>query len=127
MESDSQEEVDDPISKSNISTEPLVEFAASLSNHYGRNSQSFLRQQRAVFDIEGDASGQVLILTPFQKHLETLPRPDTRSMSVSWVVRPLSHSCVTQDERDIEILRSSGMVRGMWKFMVHPENWYNLV
>ena len=121
MENEIQEEA------SNITTEGMVDFAAAISNMYGRNSQSSLQQQRAVFDITGDTSGQVLILTPFQKRLETLPRPETRSTSVSWVVHPLSHSKESQNERDTETLRSSGMVRGMWKFMVHPDNYYNLV
>ena len=125
MKSDGEEEVNDPTFS--ISTEKLVEFAASLNNIDGRNSQSSLQQQRAVFDIKGDTSGQVLILTPFQKRLETLPRAETRSMSVSWVVHPLSHLNESQDERDVETLRTSAMVRGMWKFMVHPDNYYNLV
>ena len=123
MENDNQEEVGDPTFS--VSTESIVEFAAAMNNMGGRNSQLSLQQQRAVFDINGDTSGQVLILTPFQKRLETLPRPETRSTSVSWVVHPLPHS--SQNERDIETLGSSGMVRGMWKFMVHPQNWYNLV
>ena len=123
MENDNQEEVGDPTFS--VSTESIVEFAAAMNNMDGRNSQLSLQQQRAVFDINGDTSGQVLILTPFQKRLETLPRPETRSTSVSWVVHPLPHS--SQNERDIETLGSSGMVRGMWKFMVHPQNWYNLV
>ena len=53
----------------------------SNSNAYGRSSQATLRQQREVYDIDGDISGQVLVLTPFQKRLEELPRPDTRSKS----------------------------------------------
>ena len=125
MDSHRQKEADDP--RFTISTESLAEFALAMSNMNGRNSQSSLEQQRAVFDIEGDTSGQVLILTPFQKRLETLPRPETRSTSVSWVVHPLSHLNVSQDGRDVEILGSSGMVRGMWRFMVAPENMYNLV
>ena len=121
MENEIQEE------DSSVTTEAMVDFAAAINNMNGRNSQSSLQQQRAVFDITGDTSGQVLILTPFQKRLETLPRPETRSTSVSWVVHPLSHLNESQDEGDTETLRSSGMVRGMWKFMVHPDNWYNLV
>ena len=125
MEINRPKEAEDP--RFTLSTESLVEFAVAMSNMDGRNSESSLQQQRAVFDIEGDTTGQVLILTPFQKRLETLPRPETRSTSVSWVVHPLPHVNVSQDGRDVETLGSSGMVRGMWKFMVSPENKYNLV
>ena len=125
METDSQEGIDDLTST--LPTENMVGFATDLYNLNGRNSPSSLQQQRAVFDIKGDTSGQVLILTPFQKRLETLPRPETRSMSVSWVVHPLSGCNISQNERDMETLGSSAMVRGMWKYMVQPENWYNLV
>ena len=121
MKNDNQKEVN------SITAEAIVDFAVHLNSMDGRNSQSSLQQQRAVFDITGDTSGQVLILTPFQKRLETLPWPETRSTSVSWVVHPLSHLNESQDEGDTETLRSSGMVRGMWKFMAHPDNWYNLV
>ena len=125
METDSQEEADDLTFST--SAEAIVELGALINNMNGRNSPSYLQQQRAVFDIKGDTSGQVLILTPFQKRLETLPRPETRSMSVSWVVHPLSDCNISQNKREKETLRSSAMVRGMWKYMVHPENWYNLV
>ena len=100
----------------------------------GRGSPESLRQQRALFDIEGDISGQVLVLTPFQKRLETIPRPENRSMSVSWVVQPVSHVDGSEDKEGglnffgvRETLQTSGMVRGMWKLMVQPMNRYNLV
>ena len=126
MESDNQKEVDNPIIK-NFSTEKLVEFAALINNMDGRNSESFLQKQRAVFDIEGDASGQVLTLTPFQKRLETLPRPVTRSMRLSWVVQPVPNHVEGFEDEGEETLTTVGMVRGMWKLMVQPENEYVLV
>ena len=126
MESDNQKEVDNPIIKG-VSTENLVEFATVINNMDGRNSESFLQKQRAVFDIEGDASGQVLTLTPFQKRLETLPRPVTRSMSVSWVVQPVPNHVDGSEGEGEETLTTVGMVRGMWKLMVQSENEYVLV
>lgn len=100
----------------------------------GRGSPASLRQQRALFDVEGDISGQILILTPFQKRLETIPRPENRSMSVSWVVQPVSHVDGSEDkEEEVDFFRvretfqTSRMVRGMWKLLVQPMNRYNLV
>ena len=134
---DIEEEVDHPTdSHFAFKTPPaaaLIDFAALMYNMDSKNSQRTLQQQRAVFDIKGDTSGQVLVLTPFQKRLETLPRPITRSMSVSWVVQPVPLSGRSEDmegpgrPEEEEILKTSGMVRGMWKYMVHPENRYKLV
>ena len=123
-----------PISTHVVPPVALADYAAMLYIRNSKNSQPSLQQQRAVFDIEGDASGQVLVLTPFQKRLETLPRPLTRSMSVSWVVQPvvpLSSGSEDMEEygppKEWEILKTSGMVRGMWQYMVHTINRYRLV
>lgn len=112
----------------------VVDIAVMVNNIDGRNSPSYLRQQRAIFDLEGDPSGQVLVLTPFQKRLETIPRPEGRGMSVSWVVQPVpNHVDGSEDEGKFgfmtkrETLKTVGMVRGMWKFMVQPTNRYVLV
>lgn len=133
---DNEEEVDhatDFLPASMAMTAALADYGAMLNNADNRNSQPSLQQQRAVFDIQGDTSGQVLVLTPFQKRLETLPRPLTRSMSVSWVVRPVNPLSGGSDGLEFgrfggeEILKTSGMVRGMWKYMVEPMNRYKLV
>ena len=115
----------------------LADYCASLAlsdDRNTRNSELSLQQQRAVFDIKGDASGKVLVVTPFQKRLETLPRPLTRSMSVSWVVQPVvpppGGSEGMEEHRrpyEWETLKTLGMVRGMWKYMVHTINSYRLV
>ena len=137
MEWDAAEEVfDDPDGRNMLfGTLPLLttEAVAVCCDSNGRGSSAYLRQQRALFDIEGDISGQVLVLTPFQKRLETIPRPESRSMRVSWVVQPISHVDGSEDQGEPglfgrrETLKSSGMVRGMWKVMVQPMNRYNLV
>ena len=125
---------EDPFSFSMATITALADYGAALDHDDGKNSQESLQQQRAVFDIQGDPSGQVLVLTSFQKRLETLPRPLTRSMRVSWVVQPVvSLSRGTKGMNfyeppdEDEILKTSGMVRGMWKFMVQPRNRYKLV
>ena len=114
--------------------ETVADVAIMVNNIDGRNSPSYLRQQRAIFDIEGDPSGQVLVLTLFQKRLETIPRPEGRGMSVSWVVQPVpDHVDGSEDEAKFgfmtkrETLKTTGMVRGMWKLMVQPTNRYVLV
>ena len=119
----------DPYEAIGISPEAATELAAGLNNIDGRNSDASLRKQRAIFDVEGDVSGQVLVLTPFQQRLESLPRPITRSMSVSWAVQSVSVINESEDNGDWnqETLKTTGMVRGMWKFMVQPPNRYNLV
>ena len=110
------------------SPQALMAFAASIQHMDGRNSEASLRNQRAIFDIQGDLSGHVLVFTPFQQHLETIPRPEARSMSVSWVVQPTSQPSGPEDQISRgETLRTTGMVRGMWKLMVQPPNLYKLV
>ena len=133
---DNEEEADhatDFLPSSMAMTAALADYGALLDNADKRNSQSSLQQQRAVFDIQGDTSGQVLVLTPFQKRLETLPRPLTRSMSVSWVVQPVNPLSSGSEGLEFgrfggeETLKTSGMVRGMWKFMMQTMNRYKLV
>ena len=124
---------EDPFSDTMVPTASLADLCASAASMDGKNSQSSLQQQRAVFDIQGDTSGQVLVLTSFQKRLETLPRPPTRSMRVSWVVQPVGSLSRESEGEGLnrpdgeEMLKTSGMVRGMWKYMVLPLNRYRLV
>lgn len=116
------------------SPENITDYLALKYDIDGRNSQASLRQQRAIFDIAGDNSGQVLVLTPFQKRLETLPRPEARSMSASWVVHSVPDVARSEDSGGLSLfetilgtLKTSGMVRGMWKNMVAPEAVYKVV
>ena len=125
---------EDPLSNTMAPAAVLADYCASIDHMDSKNSEASLRQQRAVFDIEGSTSGQVLVLTSFQKRLETLPRPPSRSTRVSWVVQPVG-SLSSGDEGvewfkrpdGEERLKTSGMVRGMWKDMVPPLNRYRLV
>ena len=115
---------------SGITPEAFAHFAKLCSRP--ETSDEASGQQRAIFDIDGDASGQVLVLTPFNQHCETIPRSETRSMSVSWVVEPIFQQNDAENEeahgRKIsETLKSKRMVRGMWKFMCSPITIYNLV
>jgi hypothetical protein len=115
---------------SGITPEAFAHFAELCSRSETSDEPS--GHQRAIFDIDGDASGQELVLTPFNQHCETIPRSETRSMSVSWVVGPVFQQNDAENEeahgRKIsETLKSKRMVRGMWKFMRSPTTIYNLV
>lgn len=133
---DHESMVDDPYG-CNVSIGTVMAMVAEASvmacDPDGRGSPAYLRQQRALFDIEGDTSGHGLVLTPFQKRLETIPRPKSRGMSVSWVVQPIPHVDGSEDKRKPDFFRiqetfkTLGMVRGMWKWLVQPMNRYNLV
>ena len=134
---DYEEQIDHLDSRKKVAgafQDAAVDVAVMVNNIDGRNSPSYLRQQRAIFDLEGDPSGQVLVLTPFQKRLETSPRPESRGMSVSWVVQLVpNHVDGSEDEGEIgfmtkrETLKTVGMIRGMWKLRVQPTNRYVLV
>ncbi|OCL15254.1 hypothetical protein AOQ84DRAFT_224322 [Glonium stellatum] len=119
---------------SSITPEAFAHFAAlcSLPETSNEPVSQPVRQQRAIFDIDGDTSGEVHVLTPFNQHYETIPRSDTRNMSVSWAVEPIPRQGVAESEevhgrKMSETLKSERMVRGMWKFMMSPMTTYNLV
>jgi len=115
---------------SSITPEAFAHFAELCSRPETSDEPS--GHQRAIFDIDGDASGQELVLTPFNQHCETIPRSENRSMSVSWVVEPIFQQNDAENKeahgRKIsETLKSKRMVRGVWKFMRSPMTIYNLV
>ena len=130
------DDTEDSLSSTMAPTASLADYCASFDLMDTKISQATLRQQRAIFDIQGSTSGQVLVLTSFQKRLEMLPRPLTRSMRVSWVVQPVGSLSGGSEEEGVkgfrrpdgeEVLKTSGMVRGMWKYMGQPLNRYRLV
>ena len=113
------------------SPETVMGLARRVSYMDNCDFEASFRQERAIFDIQGDTSGNVLILTPFQQYMEILPRPEARSMSSSWVVQPVSEAQESEvgDKKVYreETLKTAGMVRGMWKLMVQPIDRYNIV
>lgn len=96
----------------------------------------------AVFDIDGSTSDEVLVLTPHQHMLESIPRPDIRSLSISWVVEPINEGNV-EDSIEAEVtkstadlpefsaatpnLRAKGMVRGMWNYSYMAHGRFDIV
>jgi hypothetical protein len=72
-----------------------------------------LKSRRAFFDVDEPC----LVLTPFNTNLEVLPRPETRSMSISWVVQHPTSPVPEISESGVPILEQFKFVkavRGMW-------------
>jgi len=89
---------------------------------------------RAVFDVEGNSDGSVLILTPFVIRMEGIPRPEIRAMSVSWLVKAMPYNLEDNknDPADCdnvtERFRTLDMVQGMWKYQLRiPMTAYRLL
>ncbi|KAI1135020.1 heterokaryon incompatibility protein-domain-containing protein [Hypoxylon sp. FL0543] len=86
-------------------------------------------QRQAVFDIDGNAGGGVIVLTPFQMTLESIPRPAMRGMSVSWVVETADGVAENGDQRTLESMerfRVKGMIKGMWEFTLIQSGRYEI-
>jgi hypothetical protein len=79
----------------------------------GDKVNSTLKSRRAFFDVDEPC----LVLTPFNTNLEALPRPETRSMSLSWVVQHPTSPVPEISESGLPILEQFKFikaVRGMW-------------
>jgi hypothetical protein len=68
--------------------------------------------RKAVFDMEPSRGHETLVITPYQRALESIPRPATRSVSVSWVVEPSDGETQRQS---MARFRVKGMVKGTWQ------------
>ncbi|KZL86141.1 hypothetical protein CI238_09115, partial [Colletotrichum incanum] len=85
---------------------------------------------RAVFDTENILDEKIKVLTPFQMVLESIPRPEMRSMSVSWVVEDCAEPDNQVDDEKLawrQRLTVKSMVRGMWRFTLSPTGRYEIV
>jgi hypothetical protein len=79
----------------------------------GDKVNSTLKSRRAFFDVDEPC----LVLTPFNTNLEVLPRPETRSMSISWVVQHPTSPVSEISESGIPVLEQFKFVKavkGMW-------------
>ncbi|KAI6788497.1 hypothetical protein KC332_g11456 [Hortaea werneckii] len=83
-------------------------------------------KRRAIFDIDGDINGKIMVLSPLQMVLEAVPRSRLRGMSVSWVVEPAERDGESKIE-DTYKFEAKGQVQGMWPFSIIPSGRYNLV
>lgn len=104
---------------------PLQMYSGLLA---GQVSASEFTDRRAVFDLGGEDALGTLVLTPFQAQLESIPRPKTRGLSVSWVVEEVGGSEDSGVGGDEEMrFRVRGMVKGMWRFGLLHSGRYTLV
>lgn len=86
-----------------------------------------LEKRRAIFDVDGDVDGKCLVFQPYHMILESIPRPELRSMSVSWKVEPVDTMAMgsVEEGKDDETkgrkelkFRSLGGVKGMWRYNI---------
>lgn len=120
-----------PSVSSHVATDPLniAIFAQSAADAVKNGTKE--RERRAVFDLDGSPDGSVRVLVPFQLVLESIPRPEIRSMAVSWVVEELAEAVATTGTGGSGQLqrkfRVTGMVQGMWQFTLSFGGRYTLV
>lgn len=67
-------------------------------------------ERRSVFDIDGDESGDCLIFQPYHMMLESIPRPELRSLSISWKVERVANA-------PPDTFTTYGKVKGMWRYL----------
>lgn len=79
----------------------------------GLSAPEDMTGRKAVFDLEPFKGNETLVITPYQRALESIPRPAMRSMSVSWVVEPSDGETQRQS---MARFRVKAMVKGMWQF-----------
>lgn len=103
---------------------PLQMYSGLLA---GQVSASEFTDRRAIFDLGGEYALGTLVLTPFQAQLESIPRPKTRGLSVSWVVEEVegSEDSGVGEEEEMRF-RVRGMVKGVWRFTLLHSGRYTL-
>jgi hypothetical protein len=57
---------------------------------------------------------------PYDPKSERLPHSEVRTMITSWVVEPTSEGIKDKEEGVMEVFRTRGMVKGMWRFLDRP-------
>ncbi|KAF9871899.1 putative protein lysine methyltransferase [Colletotrichum karsti] len=111
---------------------PASLTAWAMHGYKGEGVRKEQTNWRAVFDTENNLDEKSKVLTPFQMVLESIPRPEMRSMSVSWVVEDCDKpdNQVDDDEKFIsgrQRLTVKSMVRGMWRFTLSHTGSHSLI
>ncbi|CAI6267911.1 unnamed protein product [Periconia digitata] len=118
---DQRRELENQVSTDSFRTfqsDIMVSLALSLSN-LARHPDFFrdMEDRQGIFDVDGDTSGNCLVFTPFNMNLEVIPRPELRSMSVSWQVQPVSDTLEDKIEsKPAKKMRTLQSVKGMWRY-----------
>ena len=111
----------------NLSQDPLsavadvgahVTFMSMMAWRHLAEPQIHLSQ--AIFNVDRPAK----VLTPFHPNYESIPHPEERSMSISWLVeKPIDEETIdtksSKERVSRERLRTIGLVKGVWKIMQH--------
>ena len=110
----------------------LFAFVASAPESWDKEVQD----RRSIFDVDGDISGSCLVFQPFHVALEAIPRPETRSMSISWKIQRVGNRVGRTtdtggddgtEEDDVPSFTTHGRIKGMWKFNLTPGERVRLV
>jgi hypothetical protein len=73
-------------------------------------------KRRGIFNLDGDVTGKCLVFQPFNMALESIPRPQLRSMGVSWKVERVDNAAVGHGVNAEYTFTTHGGVKGMWKY-----------
>ncbi|KAI8945344.1 heterokaryon incompatibility protein-domain-containing protein [Xylaria longipes] len=95
-------------------------------------SIDYMSHRQAIFDVDGHPEAQMLVLTPLQLFLESIPRPAMRSMAISWIVEPApsnseGYSGDPSVANEDEVFTIRDMARGMWEFSILASGTYTIV
>ncbi|KAH6642223.1 heterokaryon incompatibility protein-domain-containing protein [Boeremia exigua] len=103
----------------------LLASLCTVLNTEPEGRSKALAERRAIFDVDGDTSGSCLVFQPYHMMLESIPRPELRSMSVSWRVEHVE-DLEKQGVEDTtggngegkkeQVYKTRGAVQGMWKY-----------
>ncbi|XXH01681.1 hypothetical protein Hte_008042 [Hypoxylon texense] len=110
---------------SDLSAQSLFLFALMASKL--ERGLDDISQRQAVFDVDGDPEGRVMVLTPFQMTLESIPRPAMRAMSASWIVDGVEDDGERHPVEKMNRFRVKGMTRGMWEFTSSFSGRYEII
>ncbi|OCL09006.1 hypothetical protein AOQ84DRAFT_376237 [Glonium stellatum] len=104
-----------------VSREEIGKKAATMLRHLlgdttSEKTEIRLRDLRAIFDVDGPCN----ILTPYDPVLERLPRPEARSMEISWILKDHREQISRRNIRETqETLRTLRKAKGMWAAILY--------
>ena len=131
-----QEDPMDPMTFASTQGENIAMVVSVCSDGI---SHKDIEESRSVFDVDGDISGKCLVFQPFHMLLESIPRPELRNMSVSWIVERVDNGAAVRTDNNADesveknkqgeklVFKTHGSVKGMWKYNLRVGNRFLLV
>jgi hypothetical protein len=116
-----------------VFTAPQAMTSLAMALYKNKKESRHRPKRRAVFDVDGSADKKVQVLTPFNPVLESIPRPEIRSLAVSWIVEEVGNAAGegvenAADKDGLErTFRVTGMAKGMWEFELTVNGRYNVM